>query len=119
VAHHLTVNANRRHLNCAKRAWDRQEPERISPGFHEPVSRKPGPLDQALADDAWQELIQHLSERQRTIITMRLDGFSEKEIAKELGLNGRTIRKELQIVALDCAGRGARGANLIQRFGDN
>jgi RNA polymerase sigma factor (sigma-70 family) len=106
LAHHLTVNANRRHLNCAKRAGDRHKAEQISPGYNEPVSPQPGPFELAVADDEWKHLAEDLSQRQRMIMTMRLDGFSEQEIACEVGLNGRTIRKELQVLGRDFRGGG-------------
>ena len=46
-------------------------------------------------EDFLNELMKHLTNREKTVLNLKLDGFSVPEISKELSLGETTIRKEI------------------------
>jgi DNA-binding CsgD family transcriptional regulator len=55
------------------------------------------PMSQPTPDIQWDPLFGHnLSDRQRDVLRYLLRGYSEKEVANELGLSGHTIHTHVK-----------------------
>lgn len=59
------------------------------------TSRETGPAETAQYDDQVEQLCRHLSDIERQILGLRLDGYTTAEIAQLLGLNHITLRVRL------------------------
>lgn len=49
-----------------------------------------------MADELWERLLQGEPMRNRRIIELRRAGHTHKEIARELGLNEKTVRRTIR-----------------------
>jgi DNA-directed RNA polymerase specialized sigma24 family protein len=97
--------AGRRHLQSDKRLADRHPDAEGPCAASEVVSHEPDPLDAALAGDLLRHLVEILPPVHRHIVLMRWDGHTSAEIAEELGLGERRVRRMLRGV-LEQRGQG-------------
>jgi RNA polymerase sigma factor (sigma-70 family) len=58
----------------------------------------PSPSEVAVADELWERLLRGRPESYRRIIELRRDGNTHQEIACQLGLNERTVRRVIRRV---------------------
>ena len=94
VIRHKTISANRRHLDCQKRQ-DAREVD-FSAEFteeYQPFSPDPEPIQDAQAHETWELLVEKAPEPLQTILRMKVQGYSMQEIADEVHVGDRTIRK--------------------------
>ena len=66
------------------------------------------PLDQVELLEEQTQLISSLDDDAREVITLRLEGYPTKEIAEQLGLSDRTVRRKLEVVKKSWANRVER-----------
>lgn len=59
------------------------------------TSRDPRPSQQAIAKEAWDNLLAGQSQRDQQIINLCLLGFTQNEIATQLDVSDRTVRRVL------------------------
>jgi RNA polymerase sigma-70 factor (ECF subfamily) len=97
MARHKTIDEGRRRLQTRKRFVDREVPwdgcseESLS----EVPDRVPAPSEAAVVRETWNHLTDGRSNRSVQIFEMRRHGASHVEIAQQLGVNERTIRRFL------------------------
>lgn len=48
------------------------------------------------------DYVDHLPQRRRDICRYRMAGYTNKEIAQEMGINERTVQRELVVIREDC-----------------
>jgi DNA-directed RNA polymerase specialized sigma24 family protein len=70
----------------------------INPGQAQAVSHESTPEEVAVAEDELTWLLANIPESSRQIVAKRLEGFRVADIAHDLGLDERTIRKKLAAV---------------------
>ncbi len=56
----------------------------------------PEPIEIAIARERWESIIEERPKRHRQIIRLRLQGNTHKQIAGEVGISERTVRRFLQ-----------------------
>jgi len=61
----------------------------------EAIAREPTPDDAAVLVEAVEELMRPLDERQRTIVSLSLQGYDTAEISKQVGCSRRMVRRVL------------------------
>jgi RNA polymerase sigma factor (sigma-70 family) len=66
--------------------------------MHELLSKDPTPEAQVIFLDQLEHVVSQLGPTPRKILEMRMQGYSEKEIAAELDISDRTIRRVLERV---------------------
>lgn len=59
-------------------------------------SRQPTPIDEAIAHEQWDRLLEGRPEYYRRIVQLRLQGNTYKEIAGVVGVDERTVRRVLK-----------------------
>jgi RNA polymerase sigma-70 factor (ECF subfamily) len=57
---------------------------------------EPSPSEVAVADELWKRLLKGLPEHYRRILELRREGNTQQQIADELGLNEKTVRRAIQ-----------------------
>jgi RNA polymerase sigma factor (sigma-70 family) len=62
------------------------------------ANEDPTPSQQAVATEAWQRLVENLSERDRRILELRYQGHTKVEIGELLGIAESTVRYVLEKV---------------------
>jgi len=68
-------------------------------GLEQIISREPSPQFAALLAEQWQRLQRQLADDQlREIAHLKLEGYSEKEIAAKVGCAVRTVRRRVQLI---------------------
>jgi RNA polymerase sigma-70 factor (ECF subfamily) len=60
------------------------------------VGRDPSPSQVAVAQDEWARMIDELPTRYQRLLVLLRDGHTQKEIAAELGVNEKTVRRLLE-----------------------
>jgi RNA polymerase sigma-70 factor (ECF subfamily) len=58
----------------------------------------PTPTEAALLADTLREVLDNLSERERPVVLLRLQGFGITEIAEQVGRSERTVHRVLESV---------------------
>ena len=89
---------HRRQLGGVKRNVSREESldQMLDHPGHEPVSPEPTPVDTAIARERWNRLLQDQPRHRRLIIQLRLQGYSNQDIANALHLDESTVRSFLK-----------------------
>lgn len=59
----------------------------------EAISREPTPEEAALLAESVEQLLRGLSERDRAIVTLCLQGYAMQEISKQIGCSERTVQR--------------------------
>ncbi|HEX5273512.1 MAG TPA: sigma-70 family RNA polymerase sigma factor [Gemmataceae bacterium] len=59
-------------------------------------ARQPTPSQEAVANDEWRRLLGELPDRYRRMLVLLRDGHTQKDIARELNVNEKTIRRVLE-----------------------
>jgi RNA polymerase sigma factor (sigma-70 family) len=88
----------RHRLATEKHNIDREVPFRESLGEEDPgvTAREPGPVDEAIARERWERLLQGQSPRCRRIIQLKRQRYSCGEIGKLLDIDPETVRRFLK-----------------------
>ncbi|MBN2291192.1 MAG: sigma-70 family RNA polymerase sigma factor [Pirellulales bacterium] len=56
----------------------------------------PEPIDVAIARERWQGIVEERPEQHQQIVKLRLQGYTHRQIADEVGISERTVRRFLQ-----------------------
>ncbi len=101
VAHHKVVNAYRKRYGQPKaRRGKAKTSRRNSPNFQpysdEHPARQPTPSHVAMIGDEWRRLLQDKPVKFQRALMMMRDGYSQREIARRLGLNIRRLQRLLK-----------------------
>ncbi len=67
-------------------------------GFDQVLSHQPTPDEAAQMGEECGRLLETLGEEERRIVLLKLDGFTNQEIAKKVGVVPRTIERKLEVV---------------------
>jgi RNA polymerase sigma factor (sigma-70 family) len=59
-------------------------------------ARQPSPSQEAVANDEWRRLLAELPDRYRRMLVLLREGHTQKDIARELNVNEKTIRRVLE-----------------------
>jgi RNA polymerase sigma-70 factor (ECF subfamily) len=59
------------------------------------AGREPSPSQVAVANDEWHRLLAELPARYQRMLVLLREGYTQKDIARELGVNEKTIRRLL------------------------
>ncbi|MEZ6090020.1 MAG: sigma-70 family RNA polymerase sigma factor [Pirellulaceae bacterium] len=101
----MTVRACARRANAARAAKRNVDREvRISSDDDSPdttwqaLDRQPLPDEAVMLTDLISHLLQPLDQRRRTMVTLRLQGYSIEEIAEQTGRTQRTVIRVLNLV---------------------
>lgn len=62
----------------------------------EPIARGPTPAEAIVLAELVERLLDGLDDRERQIVLLRLQGFTEQEIATQVGRTDRTVRNVLR-----------------------
>ncbi|MDX1929719.1 MAG: ECF-type sigma factor [Pirellulaceae bacterium] len=74
-------------------------PSASSPfGFDQVLSHLPTPEEAALMGEECERLLAALSEVHRSVVLLKLDGFTNEEIAQKVGVAPRTIERKLGLI---------------------
>jgi RNA polymerase sigma factor (sigma-70 family) len=99
VVHHKTISANRRHLSCKKRQ-DALEVD-FSAEFsedHQPFAPNREPFEYAEILEIWEWVVEKQPEPFQTILRMKIEGYTNQEIADFVQSHERTIRKFVDLL---------------------
>ena len=98
VAFRQVTKQHRRHLVAERRRLSREVP--LSAAGGDPPARQPDPRDgPENEEDLMRRMQPHLTEREAEILTMRLEGTSNREIARQLGIDEGSVRRALRRIA--------------------
>ncbi len=95
LAKNKVIDATRQRFRTVKYNVGREESLERSETVKRqlPTSREPTPSQVVRAKERWDQIVANLSENQQRVITLLLEGYTHQEIAEELDLNERTIRR--------------------------
>jgi RNA polymerase sigma-70 factor (ECF subfamily) len=60
------------------------------------AARQPTPSQEAVANDEWRRLLAELPDRYHRMLVLLREGHTQKDIARELNVNEKTIRRVLE-----------------------
>jgi RNA polymerase sigma factor (sigma-70 family) len=102
MAHNKVVQAYRERVTTQKRNARRERPfpEVASEGGNAAIARQPTPSQVASAHEQFDQLLQRVPPRYQQVLAMLRLGFTHREIAEELKLNEKTVRRVLQRLRL-------------------
>ncbi len=88
---------NVKYFHAARRAVQREieaqpAPDDSDPGW-EAVAHEPTPDEAAMLAETVQDLMKTLDERERQVVTLRLQGYSTREISAQVGRTERTVHR--------------------------
>lgn len=69
-------------------------------------TRDPSPAELSIGNDFVITFLAHIGERHRSVVRLRLEGYTVKEIAAELGITTRSVFRRLREVREQCDLRG-------------
>lgn len=94
VASNKVANACRKRLSGGKK-HSKREPllNDVKPGSDELTSQDPTPSEVVIKREDWDQLVEGQPDRQRKMIEMRANGARVSDIAAELNVSPRTVRR--------------------------
>lgn len=98
LAHNKVVDEIRRRMKTEKYNVNRERSLDDS-GLHlarSLAAQEPSPSEVAVADELWARLLKGQPEDYRRILELRRVGNTQQQIADQLGLNERTVRRVIQ-----------------------
>lgn len=87
----------REHFQAARRDVRREEASRAEAvqALAALCARNPTPEEAAVLTDLLESVLHHFEERDRYIVTLHLQGYSQAEICQEVGRAERTVRRTI------------------------
>jgi RNA polymerase sigma-70 factor (ECF subfamily) len=98
LAQNKVIDAVRQRMQTQKYNINRERPLDGSVA-HEAAglaARQPTPSQEAVANDEWRRLLADLPDRYRRMLILLREGHTQKDIARELNVNEKTIRRVLE-----------------------
>jgi RNA polymerase sigma factor (sigma-70 family) len=98
LAQNKVIEVVRQRMKTQKYNINREKPlEAASPDAAGAVaSRDPTPSQVAIANDEWRRLLAELPDRYQRMLVLLREGHTQKDIARELGVNEKTVRRVLE-----------------------
>lgn len=98
LARNKVVEAVRQRLQTQKYNVNREQPlaDRCGHAAHDLVGREPTPAEIAIAREEWEHLLKAQPEHYQQILVALRDGDTQQEVARQLGVNERTIRRVIR-----------------------
>lgn len=94
IVHHKMIDAYRK--RCHHPQSDPSQPLRLHKNLDAQPTRLPTPSQFAIAEEEWRRLIHNKPPKIQMALAMLRDGYSQREIAINLGLNVRQIHRLLE-----------------------
>ncbi|MCA9113665.1 MAG: sigma-70 family RNA polymerase sigma factor [Planctomycetaceae bacterium] len=99
----VQITLNKTRSEARKHTAERRDVRAEIPGepdshLAEQLNREPGPLEAAAFIDQIESLLEGLPEIYSDILTLRLEGYSQEEIAGRLNITQRTVRRALKMM---------------------
>jgi RNA polymerase sigma-70 factor, ECF subfamily len=96
MAQNKVVDECRRRLQTQKMDIRREQPIYTDTSEALPIrSRDPAPSQVAIRNEQWQRMLDSLPKQYRQILELRVNGETHEEIARQLGISDRTVRRVL------------------------
>ena len=98
LAQNKVVDAVRQRMQTQKRNINRERALDGSVAVEAQglATREPSPSQVAVANDEWRRLLADLPARYQRMLVLLREGHTQKDIAKELGVNEKTVRRVLE-----------------------
>lgn len=98
MAHHKVVQAYRERVKTLKRNVKRERPlpDPLSEGADVPAARQPTPSQVVSAREQMDRMLEKVPPQYQRVLAMLQLGYTHREIAEELKLNEKTVRRLLQ-----------------------
>jgi DNA-directed RNA polymerase specialized sigma24 family protein len=110
VASNKLVDNNRRHSSQKNNVGLERSVEQKSEAFSV-EAEDPSPSQMAAARDEWEHQTRKLSRRERTVLSLHLEGHSSNEIAKKMDVSGRRVRHIIGNISSLLFGRSSNQEN--------
>jgi RNA polymerase sigma factor (sigma-70 family) len=85
-----------------RRGVDREQPladaDDSVPGVRTPTDPQPSPAEAVAFDDFFEQILAGMDEEERRLVDLKLQEFTNDEVAERLGLSERTVRRILERV---------------------
>ncbi len=100
LAHHKVIDEIRRRMESEKYNVNREQSlngaeQNLSGQFPDP---RPSPSQVAVAEELWARMVGGKPEHHQHILRLRREGNSYRQIAEQLGVNEKTVRRVIQAV---------------------
>jgi RNA polymerase sigma factor (sigma-70 family) len=98
LAQNKVVDAVRQRMQTKKYDVNRERPleGEVAGESGGLAARQPTPSQEAVANDEWHRLLADLPDRYRRMLVLLREGHTQKDIARELNVNEKTIRRVLE-----------------------
>ncbi len=97
LAQNKVIEVVRQRMKTQKYNINRERPlEAAAPDAAAVASRDPTPSQVAIANDEWRRLLADLPARYQRMLELLREGHTQKDIARELGVNEKTVRRVLE-----------------------
>ncbi len=110
VASNKLVDNNRRHSSQKNNVGLEKSVDQQSESFGVEAD-DPSPSQMAAARDEWEHQTAKLSQREKTVLSMHLEGHSSNEIAETIHVTGRGVRHIIGNVSALLSGKKQRPAD--------
>jgi RNA polymerase sigma-70 factor (ECF subfamily) len=101
MAYHKVVDAFRQRVQTRKHDVNREHSlDGLRSGAGELIARQPTPSQVAVANERWQQLLDGQPARYQDILKLLRQGNTHEEVALQLGVNEKTVRRVVQKIAL-------------------
>ncbi len=105
MARNKVVDECRKRLQTQKRDVAREQAIFSEASEAIPVpGREPAPSQVAIRNEQWQRMMEGLPSQYRQILELRVAGETHEEIARQLGISARTIRRVLSKLQIQVGG---------------
>jgi RNA polymerase sigma factor (sigma-70 family) len=99
LAQNKVVDAVRQRMQTKKYDVNRERPLEdgsVAAAQGGLAARQPTPSQEAVANDEWRRLLAELPDRYHRMLVLLREGHTQKDIARELNVNEKTIRRVLE-----------------------
>jgi len=98
LAHHKVVDEIRRRMETEKYNVNRERSlhDSVQGPSQQVSAQQPSPSEVAVAEELWTRMVGGKPERHQRVLQLRREGNSYQQIADQLGLNEKTIRRIIQ-----------------------
>jgi RNA polymerase sigma factor (sigma-70 family) len=102
MARNKVVDAIRQRLQTLKYNVNREHSLQgsVLPAGQEPAARQPTASQVAVAREEWDRLLDKLSAKERRVLDLLLEGHTQEEIARELEMSDRHVRRMIRTISL-------------------
>lgn len=98
LAHHKVIDEIRRRMESEKYNVNREQSLNgsVQDGTGQFSASQPSPSQVAVAEELWSRMVRGKPERHQRILQLRREGNSYQQIADQVGVNEKTVRRVIQ-----------------------